>query len=149
MLNNLEYPGAKFLFEVIAMGGPMFPVRFYSIDKTKGDQVAQYYLEKLPGFKIEIDEIVDDERWLRLEYTERVLEEIKVEDIAELSAKGKELDGSVVLAEIAHSKLDIAHSKLEYGMSFIDLANRGLLAQESKLPADATIIVLSYFNNPY
>jgi len=149
MLNDVIYPEAEFLFEVNAMGGPMFPVRFYTTKNTNSDQVAQFYLDKLPMFEVEIDEIVDGERWLRLDYTGPTLEKLNVEDPAELPVKGKELDGSVVLVEIAHSELDMAHSSLEYGMSYIDMANRGLFAQVSELPTDSTIIVLSYFNNPY
>jgi len=149
MLDDLIYPGAEFLFEVIAMGGPMFPVRFYAIKEGNNDQVAQFYLDQLPMYEVEIDEIVDDERWLRLDYTGKILEKLNVEHPTELIEKGKELDGSVAIVEIAHSELDIGHSDLEYGMSFIDLANRGLLAQASELPADSLIIVLSYFKNPY
>lgn len=84
---------------------------------------------------------------LRLEYlfpdNLSAAEKLAVEDPTELSAIGKELDGSVVLVETAHSQLDIAHSKLEYGMSYIDFANRGLFARETELPTDSTIIALA------
>lgn len=149
MLDDLVYPNTKMLFEVHGMGGPMFPVRFYSVENSNSDQVAEYYLERLPGFDIEIDEVVDGERWLRLDYNGPILEKLNVEDPTELPKIGKELDGSVVLVEIAPSDLDIAHSSLEYGMSYIDLVNRGLLAQGSELPLESIILVLSYFKNPY
>lgn len=149
MLDDEVYPRAVFLFEGCAMAGPMFPLRFYTVEDANSDQVARYYLERLPHFEVKMDEIVDGERWLQLDHTEPTLDKLNVEDLSELSKTGKELDGCVVLVEIANSGLEIAHSSVEYGISYIDMAKRGLFAQGCELPEDSTILVLSFFKNCY
>lgn len=143
------YPGARFLFEGIAMGGPMFPLRFYAVEKTNSNQVAVFYLEKLPEFEVKMDETVDGERWLQLDNLEPTMEKLGVEDPSELPIIGKELDGSIVQVENAHSGFELAHSSVEYGISFIDMAKRGLFPQGCELPEHSTILVVSFFKNPY
>jgi len=142
MYQEMEFPGSEFLFEVYGIGGPMFPCRFYLAGDATTDQAAQYYLKKLPWFTAQQDEVVDGQRHLQTDYMSEVMDPLdQVEDPEDLVNVGSELDGRLVGVEVVHSNYTGGFSNLAYAAAASDSGK--------EIPPDATIIVLTYFSNPY
>jgi len=142
MYQDFLFPNADFLFEINGMGGPMMPCRFYVAKDVTTDTAAKFYLEKLPSFEVNKDQPEDGHRHLQLDISARILDELhggtNLEDLPE---KGSELEGRLTGVEVVHSGYTM-------GMSNLDLAIKGYKRGDD-IPADATIIVLCYFKNPY
>ncbi len=141
MYQEMQFPDSEFLFEVYGVGGPMFPCRFYVVNDVTTDQAAQYYLEKLPWFTVEQDEVVDGQRHFQTDYSEPVWGQLDVEDPEDLEQVGIELDGRLVGVEVVHSNYTGGFSNLSFAAASDD--------PDKQIPPDATIIVLTYFSNPY
>ncbi len=141
MYQEMQFPGSEFLFEVNGVGGPMFPCRFYVVNDATTDQAAQYYLEKLPWFTVEQDEVVDGQRHYQSDNSSQVMDQLGVENPEDLVQVGSELDGRLVGVEVVHSGYTDGFTNLAYAAASSDSGNQ--------IPPDATIIVLVYFSNPY
>jgi hypothetical protein len=142
MYQEMQYPGSEFLFEVPGVGGPMFPCRFYVANDASTDQAAQYYLENLPWFSVEQDEVVEGQRHLQTDNSSQVMDPLgQVEDPEDLVNVGNELDGRLVGVEVVHSDYTGGFTNLAYAAASSAFGNQ--------IPPDATIIVLVYFSNPY
>jgi len=138
---EMQFPDSEFLFEVYGVGGPMFPCRFYLINDVTTDQAAQYYVEKLPWFAVEQDEVVDGHRHFQTDNSSPVWNQLGVENPEDLVQVGIELDGRLVVVEVVHSNYTGGFSNLAYAAAASDTGKQ--------VPPDATIIVLEYFSNPY
>jgi len=141
LADDMIYPGAEFLFEFSAMGGPMMPHRFYSVSGDNLDQIIDYYRELLPWFPVEIDEILDGHRHITLSYDGPLDQLGEVKDPEDLPKKGSELDGALIGVEVAHS------SAADSGLNMLTVAKSAGFGED--IPTDSIIIVLTYFNNPY
>jgi hypothetical protein len=142
LFEELLYPNAKFLFEVNGLGGPMAPYRYYAIEDVDIDQVADFYLERLPELTVELDEVQEGCRHLMLTRTESVLDQLgQVDDPAELPERGRELDGTLIGVEVVHASDDTSISRLRIA--------RHAYQRGDEIPAGSTVIVLEYFKNPY
>lgn len=141
MYQEMQFPNSEFLFEVYGVGGPMFPCRFYLVKDVTTDQAAQYYLEKLPWFTIEQDEMVDGNRHFQIDNSSPVWDQLGVENPEDLVRVGNELDGRLVGVEVVNSNYTGGFSNLSFAAVSDD--------PEKQVPPDATIIVLTYFSNPY
>jgi len=123
------------------VGGPMFPCRFYLANDVTTDQAAQFYLEKLPWFTVQQDEVVDGHRHFQNDNSSQVMDKLGVENPEDLEQVASELDGSLVGVEVVHSNYTGGFSNLSFAAASGD--------PEKQVPPDATIIVLVYFSNPY
>lgn len=142
MFEYLLYPKAKFLFEVDGLGGPMGPYRYYFIKDEDIDKVADFYLERLSEFTVELDEVDVDHRHLMLTRTESVFDQLgQVDDPSELSERGRELDGTLMGIEVVHSSDDTSISRLRIA--------RYAYQRGDEIPEDSIVIVLEYFKNIY
>ena len=142
MFEDLLYPTVTFLFEVNGLGGPMMPYRYYAAREGDLDQIADHFLDLLPEFEIELDEVEEGHRHLMLTRTGSVLDQLgAVEDPMALPEKGRELDGTLVGVEVVHASDDISISRLRIARHAYDHAK--------DIPEDSSIIVLEYFKNPY
>ncbi len=141
MYQEMQFPDSEFLFEVYGVGGPMFPCRFYVVNNATTDQAAQYYREKLPWFTIEQDEVLDGHRHFQNNNSSPVMNQLGVENPEDLAQVGSELDGRLVGVEVVHSNYTGGFSNLAFAAASDD--------PEKQIPPDATIIVLTYFSNPY
>jgi len=141
MYQEMQFPGSEFLFEVYGVGGPMFPCRFYLVNDVTTDQAAQYYLEKLPWFTVEQDEVLDGYRHFQNDNSTPVWNQLGVENPEDLVQVGSELDGRLVGVEVVHSNYTGGFSNLSFAAASDD--------PDKQIPPDATIIVLTYFSNPY
>ncbi len=142
MFEDLLYPDAEFLFEVNGLGGPMGPYRYYAVKDADTDPVADFYLERLPDFEVELDEVEEEHRHLMLARTESVLEQLgQVDDPSELPAKGRELDGTLMGVEVVHESDDTSISRLRIARHAYDRAD--------EIPAGSVVVVLEYFRNVY
>ncbi len=142
MFEELLYPNAEFLFEVNGLGGPMAPYRYYAIKDVDIDQVADFYLDRLSDFDVELDEVAEGYRHLMLTRTESVLEQLgQVDDPTELPARGRELDGTLIGVEVVHASDDTSISRLRIARHAYD---RG-----DDIPAGSNVIILEYFKNVY
>lgn len=142
MFENLLYPDAEFLFEVNGLGGPMGPYRYYFIKDEDIDKVADFYLERLPEFTVELDEVEEDYRHLMLTRTESILDRLgQVDDPTELPERGRELDGTLMGVEVVHSSDDTSISRLRIA--------RYAYQRGDEIPKDSIVIVLEYFRNVY
>ena len=138
MYQEMQFPGSEFMFEVYGVGGPMFPCRFYVVNDATTDQAAQYYLEKLPWFPVQQDEVVDGHRHFQTDNSSPVWNQLDVENPEDLVQVGIELDGRLVGVEVVHSNYTGGFSNLVYAA-----------AAGKQVPPNATIIVLTYFSNSY
>jgi len=111
------------------------------ISDVTTDQAAQYYLEKLPWFTVEQDEVLDDHRHFQSDNSSPVMNQLGVENPEDLVQVGSELDGRLVGVEVVHSNYTGGFTNLAYAAASSDSGNQ--------IPSDATIIVLTYFSNPY
>lgn len=142
MFDDVINPNAAFLFEVNGLGGPMMPYRYYAAREGDLDKIAEFYLDRLPEFEVELDEVEEGHRHLMLTSTGSVLNQLgAVEDPMALPEKGRELDGSLVGVEVIHSSDDISISRLRIARHAFD--------HGEDIPEDSIIIVLEYFKNPY
>lgn len=141
MYQEMQFPDSEFLFELYGVGGPMFPCRFYLINDVTPDQAAQYYVEKLPWFTVEQDEVVDGYRHFQVDNSSQVMNQLGVENPEDLVQVGSELDGRLVGVEVVHSNYTGGFSNLSFAAAAGD--------PDKQIPPDATIIVLVYFSNPY
>lgn len=141
MYQEMQFPDSEFLFEVYGVGGPMFPCRFYLVNDVTTDQAAQYYLEKLPWFTVEQDEVLDGHRHFQIDNSSPVMNQLGVENPEDLVQVGSELDGRLVGVEVVHSNYTGGFSNLSFAIASGD--------PDKQIPPDATIIVLVYFSNPY
>ena len=141
MYQEMQFPDSEFLFEVYGVGGPMFPCRFYLVNDVTTDQAAQYYLDKLPWFTVEQDEVLDGHRHFQTDNSSPVWNQLGVENTEDLVQVGSELDGRLVGVEVVHSDYTGGFSNLAYAAAASDTGKQ--------VPPDATIIVLTYFSNPY
>jgi hypothetical protein len=142
LFEELLYPNAEFLFEVNGLGGPMAPYRYYAVKDADIDQVADFYLERLSDFDVELDEVEEGHRHLMLTRTESVLEQLgEVDDPAELPARGRELDGTLIGVEVVHASDDTSISRLRIARHAYDRAD--------EIPEGSTMVVLEYFKNVY
>ena len=142
MFEDLLYPNAEFLFEVNGLGGPMAPYRYYFIKDEDIDQVADYYLERLPEFTVELDEVEEGHRHLMLTRMDSVLKQLgQVDDPSELPERGRELDGTLIGVEVVHANDDTSISRLRIA--------RHAYQRGDEIPEDSIVIVLEYFNNVY
>ena len=142
MFEEMLYPNAEILFEVNGLGGPMAPYRYYVCKDTEIDHVADFYLESLPWFDIELDEIEEGHRHLMLTRTESILDQLgQVNDPSELPKRGKELDGTLMGVEIVQSSDDISISRLRIARHAYDCGE--------DIPENSVIIIFEYFKNPY
>ena len=142
MFEEMLYPKAEFLFEVNGLGGPMMPYQYYVSKEDNIDKIADFYLERLPQFEIELDEVEEGHRHLMLIRTESILDKLgEVDDPNELPQRGRELDGTLIGVEIIHSSDDISISRLRIARHAYDHAG--------DIPEDAIIVILEYFKNPY
>ena len=140
MFEDILYPNAAFLFELIGMGGPMLPYQYYSSYEDDIDKIAAFYFDRLPQFKVELDEVAEGHRHLMLTRGKFILDELG-HDINEIPQRGRELDGTLSSVEIIHSSDDISISRLRITRHAYD---RG-----DEIPEGSVIIVLEYFKNPY
>jgi hypothetical protein len=142
LFENLLYPKAKFLFEVNGLGGPMGPYRYYFVKDEDIDQVADFYLEHLLDFTVELNEVEEGYRHLMLTRTESVLDRLgQVDDPIELPERGRELDGTLMGVEVVHSSDDTSISRLRIA--------RHSYQRGDEIPEDSIVIVLEYFKNVY
>ena len=142
MYEKMLYPNAEFLFELNGLGGPMMPYRYYVAKEKEIDKIAAFYLERLPQFETELDEVEEGHRHLMLKMAGFILDELgEVTDFDELSKRGRELDGTLAGVEIIHSSDDISISRLRVARHAYDRAD--------DIPADTIVIILEYFKNPY
>lgn len=142
MFEDLLYPNAEFLFEVNGLGGPMAPYWYYFIKDEDIEQVADYYIERLPEFTVEVDDVEGGHRHLMLTRTGSVLEQLgQVDDPSELSERGRELDRTVIGVEVIHASDDTSISRLRIA--------RHAYQRGDEIPQDSIVIVLEYFNNVY
>ena len=142
MFVDLLYPKAEFMFEVNGLGGPMAPYRYYFSREDDINQIADFYLERLPHFDVELDAVEEGHRHLMLTGTESVLDQLgEVGDPSKLPQMGRELDGALMGVEIVHSSDDSSISRLRIARHAYD---RG-----EDIPEDSIIVILEYFKNPY
>ena len=142
MFEAMLYPTAEYLFEVNGLGGPMMPYQYYAASQDDMDKIADFYLERLPQFEIELDEVEEGHRHLQLTRMESVLDRLgEVDSPNELPQRGRELDGTLVSVEVIHSSDDISISRLRVARHAYDHAG--------DIPENAIIIILEYFKNPY
>jgi hypothetical protein len=142
LFEDLLYPNAEFLFEVNGLGGPMAPYRYYAVRDVDIDQVADFYLDRLSDFDVELDAVEEGCRHLMLTRTESVLEQLgEVDDPTELPARGRALDGTLMGVEVVLASDDTSISRLRIARHGYDRAD--------DIPADSVMIVLEYFKNVY
>lgn len=142
MFKELLYPNAVFLFEVNGLGGPMFPYRYYESREGEIDKIVEFYLDRLPQFEVELDEVEEGYQHLMLTRTGFVLDQLgEVEDPMALLNKGRDLDGTLVGVEVVHSSDDTSISRLRVARHAYDHGD--------DIPEDSIIIILEYFKNIY
>ena len=136
------YPDAEFLFEVNGLGGPMMPYQYYVSREDDIDIIAAFFLERLPQFEIELDDVEEGYRHLMFSRTGSVLDQLgEVEDPMEIPQRASELDGTLVGVEVVHSSDDTSISRLRIARHGYDHGD--------DLPEDSVIIIYEYFKNIY
>jgi hypothetical protein len=120
----------------------MAPYRYYAVKDADIGPVADFYLERLSDFDVELDEVEEGHRHLMLTRTESVFDQLgEVADPTELPARGRELDGTLMGVEVVHASDDTSISRLRIARHAYDRAD--------DISAGSIVIVLEYFKNIY
>lgn len=140
-LDDMLFPGAEFLFAVDGFGGPIVPWRFYAAWNASVEEAAAYYSERLQGFNVEYDEIVDGHRQLLLAHPDPMGHLSAVEGIDELEAVSRAYDGALLGVEVSHSGAHTHLNRLGIAINEYEMGD--------EIPENTTIIILEHFSNIY
>ena len=137
MFEDLLYPNTEFLFEVSPLGAPALPCQYYVSREDNIDKIAAFYLERLPQFDIELDEVLEGHRHLRLTKPEFMTDILGMSDDPNLLLQRiRELDGTLIGVEIIHSGGNLSLSRSVITWPARDHAG--------DIPEDSSIIILEY-----
>ena len=150
MAEDMVYPGAQFLIEVPGFGGPMTPWRFYAVPNISTDEAANFYLEKLPHFIVENDEIINGHRHIMLTYSDVLNRMDDADGYDGMVAAAKELDGALIGLEVIRSGAVTGFNRLGILMESYQDGNIMNASREPvEIPMDTTIIILEHYSNTF
>jgi hypothetical protein len=132
--SQLEAPGSEFLFEV----DPFEDVirwRFYAVKDTSIDP-GEFYINLLPDFVVESDQLIDDQRFLVLSARQPLSSIYSKEPLQSLGTDYVHFPSTLLDVEVLHSG---AHRDLGR-LAIADMM--GLLP--GGVPEDTALVILAY-----
>lgn len=133
-LSPYEVAGAEFLFEIDPFDD-VIRWRFYAVEVDLPD-VGEYYLSQLPNYRVEKDQVLNDERYLVLTADQPLSGIYTRDELDGLEPGYKWLESTLLDVEVLHSTAHAQTGRLGLSVAMELLP--------TPVPADTTLVILVY-----